>query len=114
MYAEIKERIRKKCGSGSFGFNVLTLMSGTTVSQALPILVSPILTRLYSSGDFGGLALFQSLLAVASAFACLRYEMTIVLCRNDKEIVNMVAVSVAASVMTSSLLALTDNPLVTC
>ena len=35
-----------------FTKNVLTLMTGTTIAQAIPIAISPILTRLYSPEDF--------------------------------------------------------------
>lgn len=106
MLAEIKEIIKNKLGVGTFGINVLTLMSGSTVSQAVPVMIAPILTRLYSSEAFGGLALFQSLLAVFSAFACLRYETAIVLCRDEKEIVNTTALSVISAFILSSILAL--------
>jgi len=38
-----------------FTRNVLTLMTGTAIAQAIPVAISPILTRLYS---WGVLALF--------------------------------------------------------
>ena len=43
--------------------NVLTLMTGTTIAQAVPIAIMPILTRLYTPEDFGLLALFLALLS---------------------------------------------------
>ena len=36
-----------------FTKNTLTLMTGTSVAQAIPIAISPILTRIYSPEDFG-------------------------------------------------------------
>ena len=36
-----------------FGHDVLTLMTGATIAQAIPIAISPILTRIYSPEDFG-------------------------------------------------------------
>ncbi len=36
-------------------------MTGTTIAQAIPVAISPILTRLYSPDDFGVLALFMSI-----------------------------------------------------
>ena len=36
-----------------FSRNVLTLMTGTTIAQAIPIAISPILTRIYTPEDFG-------------------------------------------------------------
>jgi len=40
-----------------FSRNVLTLMTGTTIAQAIPIAISPILTRIYTPEDFGVFAL---------------------------------------------------------
>jgi len=40
-----------------FAKNVLTLMTGTTIAQAIPIAISPILTRIYTPEDFGVFAL---------------------------------------------------------
>ena len=44
-----------------FSRNVLTLMTGTTIAQAIPIAISPILTRNYTSEDFGVFALYNIL-----------------------------------------------------
>ena len=38
--------------------NVLTLMTGTTVAQAIPVAISPILTRIYSPEEFGHFAVY--------------------------------------------------------
>jgi hypothetical protein len=35
-----------------FSRNVLTLMTGATIAQAIPIPISPILTRIYTPEDF--------------------------------------------------------------
>ena len=48
----------------SFTRNVLTLMSGTTIAQAIPLAISPILTRIYSPEDFGVLALFNTICVI--------------------------------------------------
>ncbi len=36
-----------------FAKNVLTLITGTTTAQTIPIIISPLLTRIYSPEDFG-------------------------------------------------------------
>ena len=73
-----------------FNKNVLTLLTGTTVSQALPILISPILTRFYSPEDFGLVALFLSIVSVFSIVASLQYENAILLPEQDEDAVNIV------------------------
>ena len=45
--------INKLKPKSEFAKNVLTLMTGTTIAQAIPIAISPILTRLYTPEDFG-------------------------------------------------------------
>lgn len=74
-----------------FTRNVLTLMSGTVIAQAIPISIMPILTRLYSPEDFGVLAIFIALSTILSSFASGRYELAIIICDTDLEAVNLSA-----------------------
>ena len=86
--------LKKNSGSGTkFKRNVFTLMMGTLVAQAIPIAVSPILTRLYSPGDFGMLTLFVSVFAVLSAISALRYELAIMQPELDEDAVALVVLS---------------------
>lgn len=90
----IRQMINKRLPAGSFGRNVVTLMTGTTVAQAIPIAISPILTRLYSPSDFGLLALFVSLTSICGSVANGRYELAIVLPVKDEEAINITALCV--------------------
>lgn len=76
-----------------FSRNVLTLMTGTTLAQALPIAISPLLTRLYSPQDFGIFALFMSLASILSLIATGRYELAIMLPKKDNDAFNLMALS---------------------
>lgn len=53
--------VKKFFPKGEFTRNVLTLMTGTTIAQAIPVAISPILTRIYTPQDFGIFALFVSI-----------------------------------------------------
>ncbi len=66
-----------------FSKNVLTLMTGTTIAQAIPIAISPILTRIYTPEDFGVLALFISIVSIMSVVSTGKYEMPILLPKKD-------------------------------
>ena len=79
---------------GSFRANVLTLMTGTTVAQAIPIAISPILTRLYTPDDLGIFALYMSIPSLISIIATGRYELAIMLPQKDEEAINIVALSI--------------------
>ncbi len=72
-----------------FKRNVITLLTGTTIAQIIPIAVSPILTRLYSPEDFGVLALFTSLVTIVGIISTGLYESAIVLPKRKKDAVNI-------------------------
>jgi O-antigen/teichoic acid export membrane protein len=87
----------RKIMNNDFNRNVATLLTGSTVAQALPIAISPILTRLYSPSDFGVLALFVSFTAILGAIANARYELAIVLPEKEEEAINIVALCLLIS-----------------
>ncbi|MET4694688.1 oligosaccharide flippase family protein [Endozoicomonas lisbonensis] len=65
--------------NNDFMKNVLTLMGGTVAAQAIPVLISPLLTRLYSPEQFGMWALYMSITLVFGVVANGRYELAIML-----------------------------------
>jgi len=73
-----------------FSRNVLTLMTGTTIAQAIPIAISPILTRIYTPEDFGLFALYMATVSIISVIATGRYEMAIMLPREDEDVKSIV------------------------
>lgn len=84
--------------------NILILVSGTTVAQAVPILISPILTRLYTPEEFGVLAIFLALTTTFSTISSGRYEAAIILPEKEEEAMNVAAVGVVCTVGVSLLL----------
>lgn len=68
-----------------FTRNVLMLMTGSTIAQAVPLAIMPILTRIYSPEDFGLLALYIAILSVVSVAATGRYELSIMLPEKDED-----------------------------
>jgi len=90
----IKNIINNRLPARSFARNVITLMTGTTFAQALAVLVSPIITRMYSPENFGVFALYTSILGVLAVGACLRYELAIVLPEKDQDAANLLALSI--------------------
>jgi O-antigen/teichoic acid export membrane protein len=82
---------------GSFVAHVITLMTGTSIAQAIPIAITPILTRLYTPADFGILAVFTSLVSVLAIIATGRYELAIMLPDKEKDAVNVLALSLVIS-----------------
>lgn len=64
-------------------------MTGTTIAQAIPILLTPILTRLYSPDDFGVLALFMAICLVFGSVASGRFELAIPISKDKVDALNI-------------------------
>jgi O-antigen/teichoic acid export membrane protein len=77
-----------------FARNVLTLMTGTTIAQAIPIAISPILTRIYTPEDFGMFALFIAIATIFGSIANGRYELAIMLPQKDEDAINIVVLRI--------------------
>jgi O-antigen/teichoic acid export membrane protein len=71
----------------------VTLATGVSIGQAIPILISPILTRIYSPEDFGILALFLSISTLISVISSGRYEQAIMLPDSDQEAIHLTVMS---------------------
>ena len=83
--------LNKRKPKSEFSRNVLTLMTGTTIAQAIPIAISPILTRIYTPEDFGVFALFIAITAILGTVANARYELAIMLPKKDEDAINIFA-----------------------
>lgn len=72
-------------------------MTGTGISQAIPILVAPLLTRIYSPEDFGIFALFMAIVSIAMIMASARYEGAIILTERTKDGLRVLILSLGIS-----------------
>ena len=81
----IRSRLRALAGRNQLIAHVLQLMSGTVVAQLVVMALMPILSRRYSTTDFGILAAFTSIVALVSAIATLRYDMAVMLPKETRE-----------------------------
>jgi len=96
----VNKKLLKK---NQFLFHVLTLVTGTAIAQAIPILISPILTRIYSPEQFGTFALFMSIAGSIAIISTLRYEMAIMLPEKDGDSANVVSLSFIIIILVSVL-----------
>jgi len=87
-----------------FSRNVLTLMTGTTIAQAIPIVISPILTRIYTPEDFGVFALFLAITGVFSVVASGRYELALMLPRKEEDAINIFSLGMIIILLLTSFL----------
>ena len=98
--------IQKLKPKSEFSKNVLTLMTGTTIAQAIPIAISPILTRIYTPEDFGVFALFIAITSIFGSIANARYELAIMLPKKDEDAINIFALGFIITVSISFILLL--------
>jgi len=84
--------------------NVITLMTGSAFALALPVMVSPILTRLYEPEQFGALAVFMAVCSLLGVFATGRYDLAIIEPRVEDEAKNIVRISIFIAIAFTSAL----------
>lgn len=97
------DRLRALLPKGRFARSVSILAGGTATSQALGVLCAPLLTRLYSTEDFGNYQIYFSLLSFAIVLACLRYELAVMLPESESEAANVLGVAFGCTLMMSIL-----------
>jgi O-antigen/teichoic acid export membrane protein len=98
--------MRKLLSQSSYARNVITLMAGTGMAQIIPLLISPMLTRLYTPEDFGMFAFYLAVVSIAAVPVTGRYELAIVLPKNDRNAIHIVALSLGLSFCVSFLMLL--------
>ena len=76
-------------------------MAGTSVAQALPIAISPILTRIYTPEDFGLFAVYMALASIVSVIITGRYELAIILPCKDEDAFQIMIFAIVISVIMS-------------
>ena len=73
--------------------NVLTLVTGTTIAQAIPVALTPFLTRIYSPGDFGLYGVYMALISIGTMIATGKLEMAVMIARKQSEAVQLAVLS---------------------
>jgi O-antigen/teichoic acid export membrane protein len=85
----LKKSVRANLPRGQFARGVALLAGGTALGQAITVLVSPVLTRLYSPENFGVFGVYASILGIVTVVASLRYEYAIPLPEDDETAANV-------------------------
>ena len=75
----VKDILKKKIKSNSFLRSVLTVTSGTALSQLIVIVLSPLIMRLYSPTDMGILASYTAITSILGIVIAGCYDQAVVL-----------------------------------
>jgi len=87
----------------SFAKDAFAIFSGTALSQLIAILATPIVTRFFVPEVFGIAAVFTAITGILSVIVCMRYELSIVLPKNDKDAVALFWISIFFTLIVSSI-----------
>lgn len=89
----IQKYIDRYIGDSSYKKNVIVMVVGRVIAQAIPILISPLLTRIYSPSQFGILGVYMAIVSFVSMISNGRYTHAIVLPKEKEKSQNIVLIS---------------------
>ena len=90
--------------SSEFNRNVYTLTFASGVSQAIPVLLSPILVKIYTREDFGTFAVFFALVSIFGSTINGKYDIATMIPKKDEDAFNIGILSLIVSFCLSILL----------
>ena len=90
----------------SFFKNILTLFSGTAIAQALPILLSPVLSRIYTPLDFAILAIITPIITIGATISTLRFDIAVVVPKENSEAKTLLSTALITNILITVLSAL--------
>jgi O-antigen/teichoic acid export membrane protein len=105
-FERIETLKNKYLPNGSFKANLFTMTTGKIISQVIPILLVPVLTRMYSPEEFGIFAIFLAVIGIVSFLANGRYNLAIMLPKKNNSVMRLFSLSVFLNILFSILLAL--------
>lgn len=77
--------------------NIFSVAVGTILAQIIPVLISPVLTRIYTPEDFGIFAIYMSIVTISVTVASFRYDLAIFIPKNLDDSKRIVILSIFLS-----------------
>ncbi len=100
MSEGILQRLRKS----DLYRNMLLLISGNGIAQVVPLLVYPLLTRLFAPEEFGVLAFLFSVHSISLILSTARLDMAIILPKKDDDAKGLVNAGLSTALLVSILI----------
>jgi O-antigen/teichoic acid export membrane protein len=97
--------IRRLLGPETLRQRVVVLLFGTALGQALPMLASPLLTRLFDPHEFGVLGVFSAACMSLIPLATMRYECVLLIARSAEDVADTLVLT-GLTILAMSLFAL--------
>lgn len=87
--------IQKKIKKSTFGKNIILITGGTAFAQALGIIFSPIITRIYPPEQYGVLTAYSAVLGLLAISASFDYQNAIPIADDDDMAINLLVLSMS-------------------
>lgn len=95
---------RKNLNKDTMFKNVIILAFGTATAQAIPILYTPVLTRIYSAAEYGTFGLILTILSLSVVFVTAKLELAINIPYLDKHAKLIMLTALLATIFFSTML----------
>jgi len=100
----IKTKIKEISNISPYIKNIFSVALGTVLAQIIPIVISPILTRIYTPDDYGVFGVYMSIVSICVTIASARYELAIFIPKNLDDSRRILVISIFLSAIFSSIL----------
>ena len=94
-------KLNNSIKSNTYLLNVITLMSGTAISQAIMLVGTPFLTRIFTPDEFGVFALYIAIVGIITVVSSWKYELAIMLPQEEKDAQALLFLSTIAVFITA-------------
>lgn len=91
---------------GEYAKNIVKVASGASVAVFLPLLLSPVLSRIYNQSDYGVMAVFMGVVVIFTSVITSHYNHTILLQKTLKGTINSITLVILINVIITSILIL--------
>lgn len=96
--------IKKILPKTEYGKNILITISGSSIAQIFPIIISPFLTRLYSPEDFGFLSIYLLGISLLTIISTGKFENAFFISKSNNEVHDLYGISLILSIVFSTIL----------
>jgi len=81
--------------------NVAILFTGSVISQSLVVFLTPVIARLFVPEHFGTVAVIVSLSTILSGISIFKYELALIVAKNESEVQSLTALSASILIIFS-------------
>ena len=103
MFSFLKEIIQKYINKSQYKKNILIMVGGRAIAQVIPILITPLFTRLYSPQEYGIFSIYTTIVSIIAMISNGRYCLSIVLPKEKRDSTILFYVSSLLTIITTLL-----------